>query len=100
MLPWKCNILYRKSILDVRNSRYENFELIFLCHIAFTTKYFSVSELSGKLQAFLQNRTEEYYCQQDQRALQGLREGRTSVNDAAAAWAAKYSQVRWQAIFI
>lgn len=51
------------------------------------------NELSEKLQAFLQNRTEEYYCQQDQRALQGLREGRTSVNDAAAAWAAKYSQL-------
>ncbi|KAK8403958.1 hypothetical protein O3P69_000187 [Scylla paramamosain] len=51
------------------------------------------NELSEKLQAFLQNRTEEYHRQQDQRALQGLREGRTSVSDAAAAWAAKYSQV-------
>nr|XP_053656211.1 protein C12orf4 homolog isoform X1 [Cherax quadricarinatus] len=51
------------------------------------------NELSEKLQAFIQDKTEEYYRQQDHRAIQNLRDGTLNIDDVATAWANKYSQV-------
>ncbi|XP_064111894.1 protein C12orf4 homolog [Macrobrachium nipponense] len=54
------------------------------------------SELSDKLQAFIQDKTEEHYKQQDKNAIQGLREEKVSIKEIASAWTRKYSQVSKQ----
>ncbi|KAK3882668.1 hypothetical protein Pcinc_012964 [Petrolisthes cinctipes] len=51
-------------------------------------------ELSEKLRVYLRDRTEEHHRKQDQRAVDGLRDGKVSVAEVAAAWATKYSQVK------
>lgn len=57
--------------------------------------YLYFTELSEKLRVYLRDRTEEHYRKQDQRAIDGLRDGKVSVAEVAAAWATKYSQV-WE----
>ncbi|XP_045599259.1 FERRY endosomal RAB5 effector complex subunit 3 [Procambarus clarkii] len=52
-----------------------------------------LNELSEKLQVFIQDKTEQYYCQQDQRAIQNLRDGTINIDTVSAAWTNKYSQV-------
>ncbi|KAG7162670.1 protein C12orf4 homolog isoform X2 [Homarus americanus] len=52
------------------------------------------TELSEKLQVFIQDKTEGYYRQQDQRAIQSLRDGKVNIDDVASAWTNKYSQIQ------
>ncbi|XP_071546572.1 FERRY endosomal RAB5 effector complex subunit 3 [Panulirus ornatus] len=49
-------------------------------------------ELSERLQVFIQDKTEEHYRQQDQHAIENLKNGVENIDDLASAWTNKYSQ--------
>lgn len=65
---------------------------LFICILTLCS-LMNVTELSERLQVFIQDKTEEYYRQQDQQAIQNLKNGIVNIDDLAAAWTNKYSQV-------